>query len=151
MGSEAIAGLPRPRPVNLTLGGRNDLAKHFSVSAAITAAAGSTLADNIGVFKEVDDSRGGSGFSFADLLADRAGVSLAEVALGPRARELQQHMGNRTQEADYMPGFDALPEGLMELEFRARYEDLDSAAYALVNREIERRLASCAIYRQDFK
>jgi hypothetical protein len=151
VGSEAIAGLPRPRPVNLTLGGRNDLAKHFSVSAAITAAGGSALADNIGVFKEVDDSRGGSGFSFADLLADRAGVSLAEVALGPKARELQQHLGNGAQEADYMPGFDALPEGLMELEFRARYEDLDSAAYALVDREIERRLASCAIHRQDFK
>jgi hypothetical protein len=60
-------------------------------------------------------------------------------------------MGNRAREADYMPAFDDLPEGLMELEFKARYKDLDSASYALVNREIERRLASCAIYRQNFK
>jgi hypothetical protein len=102
------------------------------------------------VFKEVDDSRGGSGFSFADLLADRAGVSLAEVALGAKAAELQQYISNRAQEADYMPGYTDLPEGLMELEFKSRYEDLDSAAYALVNREIERRLDSCSIYRPGF-
>ena len=151
VGSEAARGLPRPRPINLTLGGRSDLAKHFSVSAAITAAGGSALADRVGVFKEVDDSRGGSGFSFADLLADRAGVSLAEMALGAKARELQQYMANGAQEADYMPAFNNLPEGLMELEFKTRYEDLDSAAYALVNREIERRLGSCAIYSAGFK
>jgi hypothetical protein len=151
VGPEAIEGRTHPGPFNLTLGGRGDLARHFSVSAAITAAGGSALADRMGVFKEVDDSRGGSGFSFADLLADRAGVSLAELALGDRARDLQRYMANRVQEADYMPGFNDLPEGLMALEFTARYEDLDSAAYALVNSEIERRLGSCGIYRNDFQ
>jgi len=151
VGANAIEGLPQPRPINLTLGGRGDLARHFTVSAAITAAGGSALADNIGVFKEVDDSRGGSGFSFADLLADRAGVSLAEVALGAKARELQRYMSEKPQEKDYMPSFNDLPEGLMELEFRARYEDLDSAAYAMVNSEIERRLGNCKIHQAVFK
>ena len=42
-----------------------------TLSAAIAAAGGGVLADTIGVFKELDDSRGGSGFSFIDLLADR--------------------------------------------------------------------------------
>ncbi len=151
VGSQAAEGLPEPGPIKLTLRGRTDLARHFGISAALTAAGGSALADTIGVFKEMDDSRGGSGFSFADLLADRAGVSLAEVALGTKAVELQHFMGNRAQEADYMPGYDDLPEGLMELEFKSRYEDLDSAAYALVNSEIERRLDSCTIYRQGFQ
>ena len=150
VGAQAAAGLPQPRPIKLTLRGRNDLARHFGVSAAITAAGGSALADTIGVFKEVDDSRGGSGFSFADLLADRAGVSLAEVALGAKAGELQQYMSKRAHEADYMADYKDLPEGLMELEFKSRYEDLDSAAYALVNREIESRLGGCAIYRPGF-
>ncbi len=140
--------LPAPPSLDLVLRGRGDLAKHFGISAAITAAGGGALADTVGVFKEVDDSRGGSGFSFADLLADRAGVSLAELALGRDAAALQEFMGDHLQEASYMPGFTNLPEGLMELEFKARYEDLDSATYALVQREIERRIGGCALYRQ---
>ena len=134
----------------LVLRGRNDLAMHFIISAAITAAGGSGLADSIGIFKEVDDSRGGSGFSFPDLLADRAGVSFAEAALGDKAEELQEYMSARVNEAGYMPGFTQLPEGLMELEFKSRYEDLDSATYALVEEEIERRIGSSAIHQPNF-
>ena len=134
----------------LVLRGRNDLVMHFIISAAITAAGGGGLADNIGVFKEVDDSRGGSGFSFPDLLADRAGVSFAETALGNKAEELQEYMSTRVNEAGYMPGFTQLPEGLMELEFKSRYEDLDSATYALVEEEIERRIGGSAIHQPNF-
>lgn len=134
----------------LLLRGRNDLVMHFIISAAITAAGGSGLADSIGVFKEVDDSRGGSGFSFPDLLADRAGVSFAEAALGDKAGALQEYMSTRVNEAGYMPGFTQLPEGLMELEFKSRYEDLDSATYALVEEEIERRIGGSAIHQPNF-
>jgi len=138
--------LPEPSQLNLVLRGRDDLAKHFGISAAITAAGGGALADTIGVFKEVDDSRGGSGFSFADLLADRAGVSLAEAALGKNAAAVQQFMSRQLQEASYMPDITRLPEGVMELEFKSRFEDLDSASYALVQGEIERRISSCSLY-----
>ncbi len=146
VGQTDAASVSLPRPMNLLLRGRNDLTKHFSISAAISAAGGSGLADNMGVFKEIDDSRGGSGFSFADLLADRAGVSLAEVAMSNKAAALQEYMSNQVQEAGYMPGFNKLPEGLMEREFKSRYEDLDSATYALINSEIERRIGGCAIH-----
>lgn len=146
VGSEKAATIATYSRPHLVLRGRNDLVKHFIISAAITAAGGGGLADMIGVFKEVDDSRGGSGFSFADLLADRAGVSFAELALGDHARNVQDYMGTRPSEAGYMPGFTQLPEGLMELEFKSRYEDLDSATYALVNEEIERRINGCAIH-----
>ena len=135
---------------HLVLRGRNDLVMHFIISAAITAAGGSGLADSIGVFKEVDDSRGGSGFSFPDLLADRAGVSFAEAALGEKAEALQEYMSTRVSEEGYMPGFNHLPEGLMELEFKARYEDLDSATYALVDEEIERRISGSTIHQPGF-
>ncbi|MBP6682485.1 MAG: hypothetical protein KA159_04170 [Halioglobus sp.] len=141
------AELPSPRPLYLVLRGRDDLAKHFGISAAITAAGGGALADTIGVFKEVDDSRGGSGFSFADLLADRAGVSLAEAAMGKNAPAVQQFMSRQLQESGYMPDITRLPEGVMELEFKSRFEDLDSASYALVQGEIERRIGNCALYR----
>lgn len=134
----------------LVLHGRNDLVKHFIISAAITAAGGGGLANNVGVFKEVEDSLGGSGFSFPDLLADRAGVSFAEAALGDKAVELQEYMSTRVMETDYMPRFTQLPEGLMELEFKFRYEDLDSATYALIEKEIEQRIGGSAIHRLNF-
>ncbi|MEM8561330.1 MAG: hypothetical protein AAGF57_03810 [Pseudomonadota bacterium] len=148
--NEAASSVKTYRRPNYQLRGRADLAKHFVISAAITATGGSTLADSIGVFKEVGDSIGGTGFSFPDLLADRAGVSFAEIALGENAGKLQVYMSSNTSEAAYMPIFTQLPEGLMELEFKSRYEDLDSEIYALVQAEIEQRIGTCAIYQQGF-
>lgn len=139
---------PRKGRVKLTLLTRDDLAKHFLVSAAITVSAGSGFANLAGVFKEMDDSRGGSGFSFADLAADRAGVKLAEMAgnSSQQARLLQQRMIRIINETDFMPRIDNLPEGIQELEFKRKYKDLDSATYRMVEAEIERRIASCSIY-----
>ena len=132
--------------MGLSLGQRGDLAEHFLVSAAITAGGGVGLADAAGVFKEISDSRGGSGFSFPDLLADRAGVVLAETAMGSPAAEVQRFMAANTQELAFMPSWSRLPEGMQEMEFTSRYEHLDSASYARVKDEIERRIAACAVY-----
>jgi hypothetical protein len=133
--------------VRWTLHGRNDLAQHFGVSAAIAAAGGGVLADAIGVFKELDDSRGGSGFSFADLLADRSGVELALAASGQQAQEVQLRLAsNQFGQAGFMPPIDHLPEGIQELEFKQRFSDLDDERYALVNREVETRISALALY-----
>ena len=139
---------PGPGRVKLTLLGRDDLAKHFLVSAAITVSAGSGLANLAGIFKELDDSRGGSGFSFADLAADRAGVKFAEIASSSsqQAKLLQQRVSGNFNETDFMPRIDNLPEGIQELEFKRTYKDLDSATYRMVEKEIERRIAACRIY-----
>jgi hypothetical protein len=147
LGGDGYAFPLRPAGrTSLTLAQRGDLTQHFALSAAITAAAGVGLADAAGIFKEIDDSRGGTGFSFPDLLADRAGVVLAETAMGDRASEIQHLMSTSAHESDFMPDISHLPEGLQELEFKHRYGDLDSASYALVSAEIERRIASCALY-----
>lgn len=139
---------PEPRRVTVTLLGRDDLAKHFLVSAAITVSAGSALANFAGVFKEVSDSQDGSGFSFADLAADRAGVKFAEMASSsPQMTKLfQQRMINAFRETDYMPRIDNLPEGIQELEFKRAYNDLDSESYRIIEQEIERRIAACRMY-----
>jgi len=140
---------PHEQWLHLSVLGRHDLVQHYLLSAALAVSAGSGLAGAAGVFKELDDSRGGSGFSFADLLADSAGIRLAEMATGTdlQARLLQQRMSGLLPEADFMPEIDALPEGIMELEFKQRYRDLDSKNYKLVEDEIERRLSRCKIYR----
>jgi hypothetical protein len=149
--SRLIAGsggaVPSVRRLGVKLRGRGDLAQHFTISAALAVSGGSELADVIGVFKELSDSQGGSGFSFADLLADRAGVVFAEQTTGPSAARLQRALAGQIEESLFMPHIDRLPEGLQELEFRSRYEDLDTETYTLVQREIERRIGNLALYR----
>jgi uncharacterized protein YfiM (DUF2279 family) len=148
VGGNAADLEPGHRYVQWTLHGRGDLAQHFGISAAITAAGGGVLADSIGVFKELDDSRGGTGFSFADLLADRAGVELASAAVGRDAQRIQTAMSAKAlRESDFMPAINGLPEGLMEMEFKQRYRDLDDARYAQVKGELETRIARLPIYR----
>ena len=139
---------PADIKLHMTLLERHDLVQHYLVSAALTVSAGSGLAGAIGVFKELDDSRRGTGFSFPDLLADRAGIRLAEMATGrtQQASLLQQRLGGPLSETDFMPAIDALPEGIMELEFKHRYRDLDSEAYRLVEDEINHRLSRCKAY-----
>lgn len=138
---------PRSR-CSITLLGRKDLVKHLIVSAGLTVSAGSRMANLLGIAKEVGDSDGGSGFSFADLAADKAGVKLGQLAVGSvrEAEKLQKKVGAIAREKDLMPSIDHLPEGMMELAFKKRYTDLDSKTYALINDEIERRIRRCRVF-----
>lgn len=133
----------------LLLDSRNDLTKHFLVSAALSVSADSHLAEVIGIAKEVADSDGGSGFSFADLAADRAGIKFGESATKSalNATQFQQKIMAIKAEHAFMPRTDELPEGITRLEFKKRFSDLDSASYTLITREIESRISQCELYR----
>lgn len=138
---------PRARPRNVTLGGRHDFAQHHSISAAIAASAGSPLADAIGLYKEVDDSRGGSGFSFNDIAADRAGVKLGQAATASlaTARRVQRVAAARLSAADILPEVKDLPEFMQEAEFKRRYGGIGGAEYKKLMAQIEQRVAALAI------
>ncbi len=131
----------------LTLRGRRDFAQHFVLSAGIAAAGGSRLADAVGLFKELDDSRGGSGFSFTDLAADRAGVRFAEAATGPAAAHVQAVMSTRPQESSFMPDTRGLPERMPEAEFARRFGGVDSSRYREIADDIERRIDALELHR----
>ena len=148
LGVDASA-LPRPAHVRLSLLGRRDLAQHFIISAGISASAGKGWADAIGLFKEMKDSQGGSGFSFADLAADQAGVRLAETSTASpaQASRIQRVMSTLKSERGFMPSISELPESIQELEFKYRYKSLDSHNYQLVDREIKRRINACPVFR----
>lgn len=135
----------RAAPLTVTLNGRDDFPKHFLISAAIAAEAGSPLADAIGLYKEVEDSRGGSGFSFADIAANRAGTRFGELALKAPQR-LQQTLAAGVQERDFMPEVSDLPELMPEAEFKQRYGGIGAPAYERVMADIERRVASVALF-----
>lgn len=133
---------------SVTLAGREDFPKHFLVSAAIAAEAGSPLADAIGVYKEVEDARRGSGFSFNDIAADRAGTRFGEVASQSpvRARELARTVAGGVKESDFMPDVSDLPEFLREAEFRRRYGGVDGPGYRKMMAAIEERIAALPLF-----
>ncbi len=137
---------PQPRPLTLTLRGRPDLAQHFVVSAALAAWAGEPLASAIGLGKEVDDARGGSGFSFADLAADRAGTRLGELAVD-NPRRLAAAVSGGLTDAGLLPPITGLPEAMMSSEFQRRFGGVGAPAYQRMSDEIDRRIAALALFR----
>lgn len=140
------ASWPRPAPRVLTLRGRHDSAQHFVVSAALAAWAGEPAADAIGLYKELDDSRHGSGFSFADLAANRAGTRFGQLMLDDPER-IDILLTGALADTDLLPTLRGLPEYLSEREFVRRYGSIDSPAYRSLVEEIERRVDAQPLYR----
>lgn len=137
---------PRPRRRALLLLGRNDLTKHFLVSAVLTATAGTPLSTVVGVYKEINDAQGGSGFSFSDIAADRAGTAFGNLAVAAPDR-LQSRIDQTLSETDLMPDVSGLADNLPGAEFTRRFGGVNTPAYAAVITEIDRRLGECRLYR----
>ncbi len=138
---------PRPAKHGILLNRRDDFPKHFIISAALAANAGGPLADAVGLYKEVADSRGGSGFSFNDIAADRAGTKFGEFAAqSANARTLQKKIRTGIAERDIMPATDDLPEFMQEAEFKRRFGGIDAPEYKKLMANIDRRIAALPLY-----
>jgi hypothetical protein len=141
---------PRAAPLaRATLRGRNDWTKHFFVSAALTVLSAQAPSDAIGLFKEELDAGGGSGFSFGDLMADRAGTTFALLATGddPAARAIQERLGGGFRVDDFFPEAADLPEDILAAELEGRYGGVGGRLFRQYAEEVERRLWSCPAYR----
>ncbi|MGB9128748.1 MAG: hypothetical protein WCB97_03795 [Thiobacillus sp.] len=137
--SHSIRRAPR---VLLSLHGRRDFAEHFVISAAITVNGGSRLANAIGLIKEEEDAHKGSGFSFTDLAANRAGVKLGERATSEAAAQVQQRLAAARHDADLLPDFRDLPEFMPQAEFDRRFGPIGSPRYQRLIDRIDARLAA---------
>ncbi len=137
---------PQPRPQRLTLAGRDDTPLHWLISAALAVDGSSPFSKAVGLYKEVDDSRGGSGFSFNDLAADRAGTRMGELAV-QQPQRLQAALARGVQEADLMPHAADLPEAMPEPEFKRRFGGVGKPGYAAMLAEIDRRVGALAALR----
>lgn len=138
------------RASSTTLANRKDLRLHFIYSAALKLASDSGTSFALGEFKEILDTGPlGSGFSFADLAADRAGVRFAEEATRsePSALRLQDILAGDASESIFFPPLEGLPEDLREQRFTGEYKDLDAPEYRSMLAEIDRRLDSLPLYR----
>lgn len=102
-----------------TMGGRRDLCQHFVVSVTLTELLGPALAEAAGLYKEQHDAdSGGSGFSFADLCADMAGVAFAEQL---KSSDELARLATTFTVARYLPDVTGLPEGLVREDFVKAY------------------------------
>ena len=135
------ASIRRAPRVLLSLHGRRDFAEHFVISAAITVNGGSRLANAIGLIKEEEDANKGSGFSFTDLAANRAGVMLGENATGEAAARMQQRLADARSDSDMAPDFHDLPEFMPQAEFDRRFGPVGSPRYQKLIERIDARLA----------
>lgn len=130
-----------------TLRGREDWARHYCVSAALAAMQSPFWSDVAGSLKEnVDALAHGSGFSFADLAADRAGVRLAERVAGSptAAQQVRALLEPQFRVDEFFPDVSDLAEGLTPEQVRREYGGVGGRRYREVAREIERRLDRCA-------
>jgi hypothetical protein len=141
---------PRAAPLaRTTLRGRNDWTRHFFVSAALTVLSAQAPSDAIGLFKEELDAGGGSGFSFGDLMADRAGTTFALLATGDEAaaRAIQERLARGFRVDDFFPEAADLPENIQDAELQSRYGGVGGPLFRAYAAEVERRLWSCPAYR----
>ncbi len=99
--------------------GRRDWCQHFAVSAALTELLGSAAAEFAGLAKELADMKGASGFSFADLAADYAGIAFAAW--------VRKDVANLAEVAEifkleeFLPKLADYPENINEAQFKKTY------------------------------
>ncbi len=152
LGAELIRPDGRLPPLGkgrVRLAGRTDLAQHFALSAFLAARGGSHLSDLAGLYKELRDARGGSGFSFADLAADKAGARFGSacVTSPESARRIQARLREINDSAVFFPSLAGLPEFLPESAFLRRYGGIGAPAYLELEADIEQRVDRLDLYR----
>ena len=132
-----------------TLRGRADWTRHFSISSALTVLSAVAPSNSAGLLKEELDADGGSGFSFGDLLADRAGTTFGAVATRDEAsaRNVQERLARGFQVDAFFPPASGLPEDIPDSELRARYGGVGGPLFKQHADDVERRVAACAAYR----
>jgi len=145
---EPIAALRQ----RITLRNRADTPRHFLVSAALVITTDESRAMTVGLGKELLDSNpGGSGFSFVDLAANRAGILLALAATrnDESARATQMMIIQEELQADdYCPKIEDLPEGLTQEQFQAVYGGIGGEPTRILRQEIDRRMETKSILRR---
>lgn len=110
-----------------TAHGRADLVKHFVVAAALAELLGEEAAWSIALSKEIQDANGGSGFSFADLAADMAGLEFSK-RIKDGSLDLATVRDSFDIEAWLLPP-QGLQEGLGWEDFQAQFGGLEDSRF----------------------
>ena len=127
---------------------RVDIPQHFIASALLATVDSSLLGEQLGVDKELGDAEKGSGFSFIDLAADRAGTRFGQMAIASpkQARELQRIMSQAEDYTTIIPEIKGLPEQMDHSTFKNRFGGTGSQLYRNMIAEIDERINSLPLY-----
>jgi hypothetical protein len=132
-----------------TVHGRHDLAQHFVVSGALTAVNGARAAEAAGILKEMLDAEGSSGFSFADLAADLAGVALGERLM--KKPTLLARVEKSFRVKDHVLPPRGLAEGLSSDAFAKRYGSVRDRRFRAALNDLRKRTRALPGSREDAK
>jgi len=131
-----------------TMRSRRDLARHFAVSAMLTVLLGPQTAEWLGLQKEIADSHGDSGFSFADYSANLSGIAFA-LAVQQRKIPLER-LENGFLVDDFLPDPAAMKENIPWPEFSETYGATPGKRLFAEREELRQRiLAQPGYTRQD--
>lgn len=134
----AVIGMP-------TMHGRNDLLRHFFLSAAIAAMTSPQIAEAAGILKELQDAQGKSGFSFPDLAADLAGIAFA--AQVQRTAEALGRLAASFRTTDFLPTMTDLAEGISYDDFQKQYGSTSDPRFTKELDELRKRVKNLPVYR----
>jgi hypothetical protein len=129
-----------------SLRGREDWAMHFAISAGLTGQLGPRSAEALGIAKELWDAHGESGFSFADLAADYAGIALAQMLLEKGRERRLGELAEGFRGDDFLPRLDDLEDGLPWERFVEKYGGTDDRRFTEHCEAIRRRVAKAPAY-----
>lgn len=130
-----------------TIRGRADWPKHWALSAALAAGANPRLAEAMGEWKELADTLNArpdgaivdpTGFSFADLAADRSGYQIAQAAARPEtAAAVADRLRSVTPEQLLPKTLTSREDGLSNAQFVQRYGGLGDTRFRTRVAEID--------------
>ena len=148
-----LIGVPEMREYKAShtpvLKGRADLTLHFLYSVVLDQVSGGMIGLSIGEMKELHDAnKGGSGYSFADLAADKAGLKFSQYLTQNEqsARTAQLLLANSSIESIYFPSIGNLPEGLSGEAYEKIVENLNSDKYKTLTSLIDQRIEQLPLY-----
>ena len=128
-----------------TIAGRRDSCQHFAVSLALTDVVGPTITRTAGFAKEAKDMTTTSGFSFADIAADLAGIRFAEKVKNEPM--LLSSFAKQFQIEGYVPSMKDLPEGMDRDTFNAKFGSTRDARFTNQVNAIEKTIEALPNYK----
>lgn len=133
---------------------RHDWAQHWVVSAALALQLNPELSLQAGYAKELSDAKEretgpASGFSFADLEADYAGVQFARRLRTSPAPRLRVLAGSTIH--DFTPDLREMPEEFTYSEFMTQFGGLHDGRYREMVGKIMARITACPGYAEPGK
>ncbi len=132
------------------LRGRSDLSLHFIYSILLQQLTNKEIGLNIGEIKELLDSAPeGTGFSFSDLAADKAGLKFAEFITESKENAIlaQSMLFGIEDESIFFPSVYDLTNGIKGKDFDRVIGSIDSRVYKKLEGKVDRRISELQLYR----